>query len=808
MDGFVYQYAVGGVVFAAGLAYAWRQGYVGLSGSGLRHLLLLLGGLLVFAVVQGSLQYAPMDEAPAVAATGGPARSTESLAQPVDYAVMALYLAAILTVGVAFGRRQRTLKDFFFGGQRFSWWLIAFSLVATLVGSYSFVKYGQAAYSYGLASSQTYLNDWFWMPLLLFGWLPLLYFSRITSVPEYFARRFGPRVRLAATVAVLTYLISYVGVNLFTMGTVLEALLGWELFWAAVLVASVSAVYVTLGGQTSVIMTDLLQGVALLVTGVLLLALGIHHLGGLEAFWEHLPRPQRRAFHNFNQDPSFPSVGIFWQDAMANSAFFYFLNQGILMRFVAAKSLGEARKAALALPLILMPVAACVVASGGWIARAFVQAGVLPEMDPGEAFYVASEFLSRPGVFGLILAALTAALMSTVDTLITAVATVTVNDVYRPYVRPQASDRELLRVARVASVGVTLLGIALVPVFAQFDTIYAAHGAMTAAVTPPLVVALLLAVFWRRYTRTAALWTILGGLAAIGLSIFVPELIAPFAHGVPATETGDGLFAGAKQYKFMRALFGLAVSGTIGVTVTLFTRPEPPERQRGLVWGTVADALKAYKGSAGHESESTEVLAPPRRADGETAPPDPRGHPAVVLSRGLADALGASRGDLVYLSDARRWLGGLRSLHAHVHAIAEESQPWVELGPTAFDDLVSHQRTAKPLRVERLYGLRDNRLDATLKRDLRRLVCDEEDLEAGLRLMRDHGLTKIGSVAHLLSECGFDHSGAKRAVHLSQAWADAYERDEALHQVIEDAVDSGALGPDARSRPPKPDPEA
>jgi len=708
MDGFLYQYVVGSVVFVAGLVIGARQGYIGLQGSGLRNLLLMLGGFTFFLVLQGYLQYAPMETRAAVSSAPGvvaPVPGTTRIGAPVDFAVMGLYILLIVIVGVTFGRRQRTTKDFFFGGQRFSWWLIAFSLVATLVGSYSFVKYSQAAYNYGLASSQSYLNDWALMPLLLFGWLPIFYFSRVTSIPEYFGRRFGNRVRLAATVSLLIYLISYVGVNLYTMGTVFENLLGWNVFWAAFLAASISAIYVTFGGQTSVIMTDLFQGLALLATGVVLLALGIHHLGGFEAFWENLPREQRVAFHNFNEDPNFPSVGIFWQDAMANSAFFYFLNQGILMRFMATKSVQEARKAAIALPLILMPIAALVVSSGGWIARAFVHAGVLPEMEPQQAFYVAAEFLSRPGVFGLILAALTAALMSTVDTLITAVATVTVNDVYKPYVRPEADDRSLLRAARFSAVGVTILGVALVPVFAQFDTIYAAHGAMTAAVAPPLVVALFLAVFWRRYTRPAAFWTIVGGLGAIGLSIFVPEVIAPFAHGVEAVDVGDGLFAGAQQYKFMRAFYGLTVSAAIGVGVTFFTRPEPPERQRGLVVGTVADAIAHYKGSSGAESAPVVARAAPRRAEFE---PDPAGSGALAvvrLSARLARDLGAAPGDLVYVTDARAWLGGLRSVQTIVGAIDPDGDsPWISLGPQTYEAVVAPGRDDRQLRVERLYG--------------------------------------------------------------------------------------------------------
>jgi SSS family solute:Na+ symporter len=701
MDGFIYQYAVGGVVFCIGLIYAARQGYVGFTGRGLRNLLLLCGGLAFYMILQGTLQYAPMQTADPVPHDGDFERKAV-LGRPLDYAIMIGYFAAILAVGTWFGRRQKTIRDFFFGGQRFSWWLIAFSLVATLIGSYSFVKYSDVAYAYGLSSSQSYLNDWFWMPLFAFGWLPIFYFARLTSVPEYFERRFGRSVRLWATIMVLIYLIGYVGVNLFTMGKVFNGLLGWNILTAAIIVASVSGVYVTLGGQTSVIMTDLFQGVMLLVAGLLIFGLGIACLGGLDDFWHNLPRGHRLAFANFNKDPSFPSVGIFWQDAMANSAMFYFLNQGIIMRFMAARSVAEGRKAVLFVALVMMPIAACVVASGGWIARSLVHAGLLPDMDSDQAFYIAAEFLCRPGLFGLIIAALTAALMSTVDSLVTAVSAVAVNDVYKPYVRPDASEKQLLRVARLCALGVMVLGVALVPVFAQFESIYAAHGAFTAAVTPPLVVTLMLSVFWRRYTKTAALCTLVGGMAAIVVSFIWPEVISPFAHGVPMKEA-EGILGGLKQYKFMRALYGLVVSGGIGIFVTLVTRPEPTDRTSGLVWGTVADALRRYKGSPGSERAVTRALSGVRVVDVELSSTVAQ-VPAVRISRALADALDASTGDLLYLSDSRRWLGGLHSSHAIVSEILDDDDcALIEMGPNTYSLVVPPSRRKSPVLVERLY---------------------------------------------------------------------------------------------------------
>ncbi|MBN2798583.1 MAG: sodium/solute symporter [Deltaproteobacteria bacterium] len=697
MDPFVYQYAVGSILFTLGLVYAWRQGYVGLSGRGLRNLVVAVGGLAVFAVVQGYLQYAPMTEAAAVPYSG-PGLPEGVLGTPLDYGIMIGYFVAMLAVGTWFGRNQTTTRDFFFGGQRFSWWLIAFSLIATTIGSYSFVKYSAIAYTWGLASTQTYLNDWFWIPFLLFGWVPILYFSRVMSIPEYFARRFNPTARKVSTVLLLVYLIGYVGINLFTMGQALHILLGWPILASAALVATISAIYVTFGGQTSVIMTDLFQGLMLIATGLLILVLGVLYLGGWDVFWEHLPRAHRLAFSPFNEDPSFPAVGIYWQDGVANSAMFYFLNQGMVMRLMAARTVEDSRKAMVVMLLVLMPLAAVVVASGGWVGQALVHAGHLPELPPKEAFFITAEFLSRPGVFGLVMAALTAALMSTVDTLITAIAAIVVNDVYQP-LRPAASDKELMRVARWSSVSITLLGVGLVPVFMSFGSIYSAHGAFTAAITPPLVVALLLGVFWRRFTPAAAVATMVGGSAVIFLSILAPVLVTPFAHGVPMVDVEPGFLAGKDQYKFMRALFGLFSCGVIGVTVTLFTTARPLDSVRGLVWGTVSDAIAHYKGSPGSESESAWAPAEARGREDDAR----QGHlPVVHLSASLAAALEAGPQDLIYLSDRRAWLGGLRSSHAIVGEVLDEPGDKVVVGASLFAMLVQG-RERVPLRVKRLY---------------------------------------------------------------------------------------------------------
>ena len=163
---------------------------------------------------------------------------------------------------------------------------------------------------------------------------------------------------------------------------------------------------------------------------------------------------------------------------------------------------------------------------------------VSPFSSPDQIFVVvANIILSSPILFGFIMAALTAALMSTVDTLINATSAIFVNDVYRPIkgfvskkiINKKATERRELGVARIASMGITALGVLAVIPFNRFPTVYEAHGYFHSTLTPPLVVAIFLGVFWKKFTPAAVITTFLGGVALMLLGAQYPGvLIAPF----------------------------------------------------------------------------------------------------------------------------------------------------------------------------------------------------------------------------------------------------------------------------------------
>ncbi|MEA3364356.1 MAG: sodium:solute symporter family protein, partial [Candidatus Hydrogenedentes bacterium] len=444
--------------------------------------------------------------------------ATEFIGTRTDLAVIFGYFLAIVGFGLYFGRYTRNTKDFFFGGQRFAWWLIAFSCVATTVGSYSFQKYSKVGFDYGLSSSQTYLNDWFWMAILLLVWLPIIYYQRLGSIPEYFERRFGSTARMAATVIILLYLVAYIGINIFTVGKALNSLLGWSVLSGAIITTVLVTLYVFVGGQTSVIMTDLAQGIILLIAGIGVFLAGILHFSGFAHFWALLPQGHRFAFSEFSAPDKFSFIGIFAQDGLCNTGAFMLMNQGIVLRFMSLRSVHDARKMAICWILVLAPLAAIATSGAGWIGRALVENGEL-EMSSSDAFVHTAWFLCAPGVFGFVLAALTAALMSTADTLINAVSAIFVNDIWRRFVRPTASDVHHLKVARVMSLVAAALGLALVPIYHyQYESIYQAHAMVTGSIPAPMVIAILLGILWKRYTPVAAVATLVGGLVIIGIS--------------------------------------------------------------------------------------------------------------------------------------------------------------------------------------------------------------------------------------------------------------------------------------------------
>ena len=591
------------------------------------------------------------------------------------WGILICYVFFVLGAGLFFARNNKSTEDFFFGGRRFSWWLIAMSMLATGVGSHSFAKYASKGFEYGFSSTMTYMNDWFFMPLLLFGWIPIIYYMKVNSIPEYFQRRFNSTVRNLSTFTMLLYLVGYIGIGLLALGSLLQPILGWEINTIIIVVAVISGIYVSLGGQTAIIFTDFIQGIILLFAGLLIFGLGIAYLGGFDSFWNNLSIANKLPLADFNSPPDFNFAGIFWQDGIVGSVGFAFMNQAVIMRFLAARSVVHARRATIINVLVLLPIATVAVSNSGWIARAITNTSpdiIAETTNPNGIFTVVAGIVSgSEAIFAFLVAAVVAALMSSLDSQINASAAVAVNDIYTPLSK-NPSEKTRLRVSMFTSLLVTFIGIQAAFLFSKYGTIYEAHGAFHSVVTPPMVTVIFLGIFWKRFSSRAAVLTFVVGAIFILLGIEYPKtFVQPFSHGIE--------FVDAKPWSYIRALYNVFACVSIGIIVTLFTKPPKNyDRIKGLTIWTIKDGPQYFKGSDVNKNAGITI-----QFSGAEVEVTQKDNNEVSLPKNYMDKIKGNKGDLIYISDHRWYLGGLKSTHARLGSVSDNNK--VTISKDVFD---------------------------------------------------------------------------------------------------------------------------
>ncbi len=582
------------------------------------------------------------------------------------WGILAFYVFFVLGAGLFFARNNKSTEDFFFGGRRFSWWIIAMSMLATGVGSHSFAKYASKGYQYGFSSTMTYMNDWFFMPLLLFGWIPIIYYMQVNSIPEYFERRFNSTVRNLSTFTMLLYLVGYIGIGLLALASLLQPILGWEINTIIIVVAVISGLYVSLGGQTAIIVTDLIQGVVLLFAGLLLFGLGIIYLGGLDIFWNNLSITNKLPLADFNSPPDFNFVGIFWQDGVVGSVGFAFMNQAVIMRFLAARSVVHARRATMMNVLVFLPIGTLAVSNSGWVARAITNTSpdvIAETANPNGIFtIVAGIVASSEAIFAFLVAAVVAALMSSLDSQINASTAVAVNDIYTPLSK-NPSEKTKLRISMFTSLFVTFIGIQSAFLFSKYGTIYEAHGAFHSIVTPPMVTVIFLGIFWQRFSSRAAILTFILGAIFIYLGVLYPKLfVQPFSHGIEFIE--------AKPWSYIRALYNVVACASIGVVVTLLTKPSNNyDKIKGLTLWTIKDGPKYFKGSEVNKNAGITI-----QFSGSEIEVSNKEDNKVCLPKKYMNEIKGEKGDLIYISDHRWYLGGMKSTHARLGDVSKNNK--------------------------------------------------------------------------------------------------------------------------------------
>lgn len=520
-------------------------------------------------------------------------------AQPVDYAIVALYFVFVLGIGLLARQRVSSSMDFFLSGRSLPAWVTGLAFISANLGAVEIMGMSANGAEYGFPAFH-----YFWIgavPAMLFlgvVMMPFYYGSKVRSVPEFMRRRFGTGAHLVNALSFAVAQVLIAGVNLYLLGTIVNVLLGWPL-WVSVVVAAVIVLsYITLGGLSAAIYNEVLQFFVIVAALLPLTLIGLHRVGGWSGLQdrvaaspggaEQLDSWPGNALSGFAND--FLSIlGIVFGLGFVLSFGYWTTNFVEVQRALATHSIAAARRTPIigSFPKIFIPL---IVIIPGMISAVLVpqmaqyKAAVTanPDVESDVTYNQALLYLMKDvlpnGLLGVGLAGLLAAFMAGMAANVSAFNTVFSIDLWQQYVVKDKSDDYYLRVGRLATVGATIAAIFTAFIAGGFSNIMDYLQTLFSFFNAPLFATFILGMFWKRMTPTAG-WTGLVSGTAVAVFIFVlneTEVISLSGQGASFVAAG--------------AAFVLDI--LVSVAVTLVTEPKPAAELVGLVYSETPRELR------------------------------------------------------------------------------------------------------------------------------------------------------------------------------------------------------------------------
>ena len=482
----------------------------------------------------------------------------------LDVALFAVYVVGVrVALGWYFARKTRGggADRYFLAGKELRWPIVGLSFYVANMSGGSFVALPASGYHDGIP-----VYHYEWIPallLVLFAvfFVPLFRRARVYTAPEWLEYRFSRAPRLAFSAFTLaTSIIVDAAASLYAGGTIVTALYPQVPFWIPVAATSIVAgVYIALGGLGAVVLNDAIQATLILAGGAAIAVLAWMEIPSWSAVTDSAP-PGGLHLVQPADDPVLPWPGIV-TGVVVIGIYFWCTNQFVIQRALGARSLDHARWGSLFAGLLKLPNLFILILPG------VLATALYPRLDDPDLVFPTLAFDLLPvGVRGLMLAALAAAVLSSLEAILNSSATLFTMDFVRSF-RPRTRDATLSRTGRVATLAFMVLAAAWAPQIQRFPTLWQYLQSVLSYIVPPVVAVFLVAMFWRRATSAAALVTIAAGVP-LGLAGWVAVEIA-----------------GVVRIQYLYAcgvVFAASVGSMVGVSAC--TRPPARERVDAHIW--------------------------------------------------------------------------------------------------------------------------------------------------------------------------------------------------------------------------------
>jgi solute:Na+ symporter, SSS family len=517
----------------------------------------------------------------------------------IDYAALALYFLVIFAIGWYFSRRERTTTDYFLASRDVAWWAIGASLFSANIGSEHFIGLAGSGAATGMVG-----GHFEWLAsiiVLILGWVfvPFYLRSNVYTMPEFLERRYNGACRTyLASISLIAYVFTKIAVAIFAGAIVLRETLGWSMWQSSFALVIATGVYTIAGGLAAVIYTEVIQTVILIAGALILTLIGLDRVGGWSGLQASVPAD---FFHMMKPptDNAFPWTGIFF-GAPILGIWYWCTDQVIVQRALAAKDVGHAKAGTVVAGFLkILPVFMLIVP--GMTARALYPAEMAA--DSNSAFPTLVSRLMPAGLQGVMVAAMLAALMSSLSAVFNSSSTIFTMDFYKKF-RPAASERQLVNVGRVATAIMVVLGLAWIPFMDRISSqLWIYLQSVQAYISPPIAAVFLLGVFWKRLNGQGAIASLLVGFA-LGAIRFILEV---YYKGAPPSGGFLGFYVGMNFLHFAAMMFVICVATL--VVISLLTPAPEASKVNGLTFQTVKEKI------ALSEVESNSILQIPAEAE-------------------------------------------------------------------------------------------------------------------------------------------------------------------------------------------------
>ncbi|SEQ40819.1 solute:Na+ symporter, SSS family [Hyunsoonleella jejuensis] len=458
-----------------------------------------------------------------------------------DYVVFIAYAILILGVGLWVSRdkkgHQKNAEDYFLASKSLPWWAIGASLIAANISAEQFIGMSGSGFASGLA-----IASYEWMAaitLIIVGkyFLPIFIEKGLYTIPEFVEKRYSTNLK---TILAVFWIALYVFVNLTTVlylgALALETIMGIPLIYGVIGLALFAAAYSLYGGLSAVAWTDVIQVIFLVLGGLVTTYLALNTVSGGEGFisglttvFETVPGRFEMILDESNPEyKNLPGLGVLVGGMWVANLYYWGFNQYIIQRTLAAKSLKEAQKGILfaaflklIIPLIVVipGIAAYVMINDPEImARLGVSASEnLPSLSQADKAYPWLLQFLPVGLKGVAFAALAAAIVSSLASMLNSTSTIFTMDIYKQYINKDASDRATVNTGRISAFVALVIACIVAPLLGNLDQAFQFIQEYTGIVSPGILAVFLLGLFWKKTTNKAA---IIGALASIPIAMY------------------------------------------------------------------------------------------------------------------------------------------------------------------------------------------------------------------------------------------------------------------------------------------------